>query len=139
MSLRNTRLWVPALFALLSLLVAGSGTVWSAPAPTQGVGKRLVTKLLNAIAERNYAKFVEDGTPQVKAGMTKQVFNQVCDDISGSLKSGYTATRISKSVVQGYNVTQWRVVVKQGGNLIVTLSELGGKVGGFFYKPDTGQ
>jgi hypothetical protein len=124
---------------VLSLLIAGSGVVRAAQPTVQDTGKKITTMMLDATAQRDYAKFVEDGTPQFKAAITKAQFDAVCSQVSDVLKAGYTLAFVNQSSAQGFDVTLWRVKFAKGGSMLAQASIKDGLVGGFLLKPDTGQ
>ncbi len=92
-----------------------------------------LTKLLDAVAACDYDSFVADGNAAFKAGLTKQMLEGVCAQLSPRMKKGYDSTYLGRLKQQGCQVYLWKLVFKDGGD--DTLAKLvlkDGKVAGFW-------
>ncbi len=128
-----------SLFAVVAAVIAlprvgcssEPATPVSAPVVQDSVSGEF-KKLMTALAERDYDAFVADGTPQVKAALTKQMFEGVGDQIGLRLKKGYDATFLTELKQQGCKIYVWKVVVHDGGDdLLAKLAMQGEKMAGF--------
>ncbi|MEI6350228.1 MAG: hypothetical protein WCP06_03885 [Verrucomicrobiota bacterium] len=128
-----------SLFAVVAAVIAlprvgcssEPATPVSAPVVQDSVSGEF-KKLMTALAERDYDAFVADGTPQVKAALTKQMFEGVGDQIGLRLKKGYDATFLTELKQQGCKIYVWKVVVHDGGDdFLAKLAMQGEKMAGF--------
>ena len=88
--------------------------------------------MMKALRDRNYDGFVEDGTPEVKAHLTKQMFEGVSDMIGSRLKAGFDSQYLTELKQQGCAVYVWKVSMKDGGDeFLAKLAMQGDKVAGF--------
>ena len=95
--------------------------------------KKVLRKLLTAVEQADYDSFVEDGSAAFKAGITKQMFEGVCAQLSSRMKKGYETYYLGQLKQQGCQVHLWKLVYKVGGD--DTLAKLvlqDGKVAGFW-------
>jgi hypothetical protein len=85
--------------------------------------------LLRHGAARVYAV---DGTPEVKAGLTKQMLEGVSAMMAPRMKKGYGVTYLGELKQQGCRVYLWKLTYKDGGDdTLARLTLKEGKVAGF--------
>ena len=100
-----------------------------APAPAE----RVFTSLLAAIKTDDYAAFVADGEPALKAALTKPMLDEVNAQFAPRMKQGYRTVYLGELNQKGYQVYLWKLSYTGGGDdSLASLSLKAGKVGGFF-------
>ena len=121
---------------LLLAIALPSGAFSAAPSPAVSQPTPAIVdefhKMMTALEKRDYDAFVADGSPEVKAGLTQQMFEGVADLIGLRLKRGYDAAYLTQLKQQGCEVYVWKVVVGDGGDdFLAKLAMQAGKVAGF--------
>lgn len=92
-----------------------------------------VQQLLGAVQAQDYDAFVAQGTPEFKAGITRQMPEGVSAQLSERMKQGYDLTYLGDLRQQGHDVHLWRLRFKDGGDdTLARLSIKDGKVSGFW-------
>ena len=95
--------------------------------------KRTLSKILNAVEDNDYDSFVEDGTAEFKAGLTKQMLQGVSQQLSSRMKAGYETYYLGQLNQQGCKVHLWKLVYKDGGDdTLAKLALKENKAGGFW-------
>jgi hypothetical protein len=121
-------------FGLALFVVAGIGGLAAVNArEVDSDEKQLLTELLNATEDGDYDSFVEDGSPEFKAKLTKQMFAGVSAMLSPRLKKGYEAAYLGSLRQQGCAVYLWKLAYKDGGDdTLAKLVVKNAKVAGFW-------
>ena len=92
----------------------------------------VLSKLLRAIEANDYDSFVADGTPEVKASLTKQMLEGVSAQMAPRMKKGYSKTYLGELKQGGCRVYLWKLAYKAGGDdTLARLTLRSGKVAGF--------
>jgi hypothetical protein len=108
-----------------------SGAVCLA-AGAEDSARPVLDKLLKAVEANDYESFVADGTPEVKAGLTKQMLEGVSAQMAPRMNKGYDAAFLGELKQQGCRVYLWKLTYKDGGDdTLVRLTLKAGKVAGF--------
>jgi hypothetical protein len=95
--------------------------------------KKILSKLLNAVEDNDYNSFVEDGSAEFKAGLTKQMLGGVSQQLSSRMKAGYETYYLGQLKQQGCEVHLWKLVYGDGGDdTLAKLALKDGKVAGFW-------
>jgi hypothetical protein len=122
-----------SIFTLVFLL----GALISVPAATFAEEDEttlgILMKLLDAVEEGDYDRFVADGNAGFKAGITKQMLEGVSGQLAPRMRKGYHPVYLGQLKQQGCKVYLWKLVFKGGGD--DTLAKLvlkEGKVAGFW-------
>ena len=93
----------------------------------------ILMKLLKAVEDYDYDNFVADGSAVFKAGITKQMFEGVCAQLSPRMKKGYDKTYLGRLNQQGCQVYLWKLQFKDGGDdILAKLVLKDGGVAGFW-------
>jgi len=96
------------------------------------IPRPVLDKLLRAVVANDYESFIADGTPEVRAGLTKQMLGGVSAQMAPRMKSGYDATYLGELKQLGCQVHLWKLTYKDSGDdTLVRLTLKGGKVAGF--------
>ncbi len=102
------------------------------PATAGAKETAVLNKLLRAIEANDYDSFVADGTPEVKAALTKQMLEGVSAQMAPRMKKGYNATYLGELKQGGCQVYLWKLAYKDGGDdTLARLTLKNGKVAGF--------
>ncbi len=100
--------------ALATILLLAATLPGHAQAPA--LPDTMMTKLMKAVEENDYAAFVEDGIPEFKAGVTPQILEGVSLQIAARMKEGYTCTYLTEMKQREFNVYLWKVTFMDGGD-----------------------
>nr|MBF0685910.1 hypothetical protein [Pseudomonas sp.] len=126
-----------SLFMVFARLVLGAamlGPMALAAQPAGTAQAPVISRLLKAIAQDNYAGFIANGTPQF-AAITPEQFDAVAAQVGPRLSDGYRAEYLGKIRQQGHEMSVWKIAFDDGGDdLLATLSVSEGKVSGFFLR-----
>jgi len=99
------------------------------PAQAQAV----LNRLLQAVKDNDYNAFVQDGTPQFMAGMTKQMLMGVHGQLAPRMEGGYVTEFMGKLNQSGMDVFVYKLIYSAGGDdTLVKLVLDGNKVAGFW-------
>lgn len=123
--------WKLVAFASVLAVLTGIASVIAADA--EPAETRILKKLLGAVEVNDYDSFVADGNAAFKAGLTKQMLEDVSIQLSPRMKKGYGITYLGQLKQQGGQVYLWKLVYRDGGNdTLVKLVLKHGKVAGFW-------
>jgi hypothetical protein len=93
----------------------------------------IVKTLLTATESGNYSEFQQQGDPAFQAGITKDMFSKVSEQLAPVLKGGYDLSFLTSLTQQGYNVYLWKITPKTGKDQFVAkLVVKNGKASGFW-------
>ena len=94
----------------------------------------LIQKQISALINRDFEGFLANGNAYFKS-LNKQDFDSVAGQLSEPLKTGYEISFLGELQQQGFQVTLWKISLKQGGDdLLATMYVKEGRVGGFWIK-----
>jgi len=87
--------------------------------------------ILNAIASGDYELFTTVGDSDYKAGITKQMFEGVSEQLAPRMEKGYSLTYFGHLKQGDYPIYLWKLSFADGGDEFVTRMTLNGdKVAG---------
>ena len=117
---------------VLACILAVISYVAPATAATAAAKETVVlNKLLRAIEANDYDSFVADGTPEVKAALTKQMIAGVSAQVAPRMKKGYTTIYLGELKQAKCQVYLWKLAYKDGGDdTLARLTLRNGKVAG---------
>lgn len=100
-----------------------------APQDANSIVKILVT----ATESGNYSEFQQPGDAAFQAGITKEMFNKVSQQLAPALKGGYDLSFLTSLTQQGYDVYLWKITPNTGKDQFVAKLVLkNGKASGFW-------
>jgi hypothetical protein len=118
------------IFILTIFAVTGNAKT-AKDAPAAGA---ILTKLLNAVEHNDFNSFVENGDNQLKAAITKQMFDNMNATIAPRMKKGYKVESLGTLNQQGYQLCLSKIVFKDGGDdVLARLVLRNGKVAGVWF------
>jgi hypothetical protein len=92
------------------------------------------SKLVSAIAKKDFQSFVADGEPAFKT-LPEEEFTSFASQLAPKLNGDRDVTFLGALRQKGYRVTLWKVSFKDGNDdMLATLSVRNGKIGGFYIK-----
>lgn len=98
--------------------------------PPQNVSDRLQT-ILDAIASGNYELFTTVGDSSYKAGITKQMFEGVSEQLASRMEEGYSMTYFGDFKQGDYQIYLWKLSFEDGGDeFLARLTLIRDKVAG---------
>lgn len=98
--------------------------------PPQTVVDSLKT-ILDAIASRDYELFTTVGDSGYKAGITKQMFEGVSEQLAPRMEEGYSTTYLGDLKQGDYQIYLWKLSFVDGGDeFVARLTLSGDKVAG---------
>lgn len=98
-----------------------------------GKATQILKTLLAATKSGDYERFMAPANAPFRAGITKEKFMAVSEQLAPRLKKGYEATYLGKLDQLDYDVYLWKLQFSDGGkDDLVKLSIKNGKVGGFW-------
>jgi len=119
----------------MTVVVCGCWMVSAAlclAAGAEETARPLLDKMLDAVMTNDYDSFVAEGTPEVKAGLTRQMLAGVNSQMAPRMKKGYDATYLGELKQQGCQVMLWKLTYKDGGDdTLARLALKEEKVAGF--------
>jgi hypothetical protein len=87
--------------------------------------------ILDAIASGNYELFTTVGDSNYKAGITKQMFEGVSEQLAPHMGKGYSITYFGHLKQGDYQIYLWKLSFEDGGDEFVARMTMNGdKVGG---------
>ncbi|VXD13011.1 hypothetical protein [Planktothrix paucivesiculata] len=87
--------------------------------------------ILDAIASGNYELFTTVGDSSYKAGITKQMFEGVSEQLAPRMEKGYSITYFGYLKQGDYQIYLWKLSFEDGGDEFVTRMTMNGdKVAG---------
>lgn len=124
-------------FSLLTLVLAASfaiGTV--AHAEVSGdPPEATLKKMIEAAKTKSYDEFMAETDETLRAALTKQQFDAVCNLYVPRLKSGYKTTYLGKLRQRGHVVFLWKLELADGkDDNLVKMAVKDGKVSGFWFQ-----
>jgi hypothetical protein len=101
------------------------------PQPEAAIVKQMVA----AIVADDHDAFVEHGDKDLKSADNNEILKTINPRILPPLKKGYEIAYLGTMKVQGYDVSLWKIMYKEGGDdSLVSLYMKDGVVGGFWLK-----
>ncbi len=131
--MKNGRNYQQSLLAFVCALAVFSSLAAANVTAAEPESLTILNKLLKAVEACDYDNFVADGNARFKAGLTKQMLEGVCAQLSPRMKKGYDSTYLGQLKQQGCQVYLWKLVFKDAGD--DTLAKLvlkDGQVAGFW-------
>lgn len=99
--------------------------------PPEAVMKNIV----EAVKKRSYDQFLLDAGDEVRAGITKQMFEGVAGQLAPRLKNGYSTTYLGKLTQKGHAVYLWRLEPAEGKDeVLVRLAMKDKRVTGIWFQ-----
>ena len=93
----------------------------------------IVKTLLAATESGNFAEFQQQGDAAFQAGITKDMFSKVSQQLAPALKGGYDLSFLTSLTQQGYDVYLWKITPNTGKDQFVAKLVLkNGKASGFW-------
>jgi len=95
--------------------------------------RMILNNLLGAVEANDYAAFLTDASPEVKAGITKQMLEGVSAQVAPHMKQGYEVVYLGSLAQQGCEVFLWKLTYREKRD--ETLAKLvikDGQVAGFW-------
>lgn len=93
----------------------------------------LANRVLLAIKQKDYQRFIADADDVFKAGFSPAMFDSVCNIFGTRMEGSYTLTYLGELAQQGCRVFLWKAQFKDGGDdTLVKLVLKNGKVTGFW-------
>ena len=127
MARRSRRSAVGAASMALALWAALPTHAREVEKPERGI----LRDVLDAVETNDHDALVKDGTPQVKAGFTKQVLQALSGQLAPHMERGYVLTYLGELRQQGCEVHLWRLTYRDGhDDTLVKLVLKDGKIAG---------
>ncbi len=131
--MKNDRNYQQSLLAFVCALALFSTFAAANVTAAETDAIKVLKKLLKAVEACDYDNFVADGNARFKAGLTKQMLEGVCAQLSPRMKNGYDTTYLGQLKQQGCQVYLWKLVFKDAGDdTLARLVLKEGKVAGFW-------
>ena len=94
----------------------------------------IVRELLDAIAQNDFERFINNGTSTFKQ-LEEAQFRQVAAAVGPRLRQGYSVEYFGLLRQQGLEITVWKISPNDAGDdLLTTLNVVDGRIGGFFLR-----
>jgi hypothetical protein len=97
--------------------------------PSQSVVDCLQT-ILDATATNNYELFTTVGDSAYKAGITKQMFEGVSEQLAPRMEKGYSSTYLGELKQQEYQIYLWKLSFADGGDEFLARMTMNGTLVG---------
>lgn len=94
------------------LLLSFGSVADSEPAPA----RQMLTQLLETVANQDYQQFMQLGTSEFQAGISRDQFDQVAQIVGARIEQGYQAQYLTSLQQQGYRVDLWKISFADGGD-----------------------
>ena len=121
----------PALIRTLVAIIMSAALAFAEEAPK--VADSVVKVLLTATESGNYSDFQQPGDVAFQAGITKEMFSKVSQQLAPVLKGGYELSFLTTLNQQGFDVYLWKITPKTGKDqFVVKLALKDGKAVGFW-------
>jgi hypothetical protein len=121
----------PSIIKTVAAIIMTATVAFAEEAPQDA--NSIVKTLLTATESGNYSEFQQQGDPAFQAGITKDMFSKVSEQLAPVLKGGYDLSFLTSLTQQGYNVYLWKITPKTGKDQFVAkLVVKNGKASGFW-------
>ena len=97
----------PALIRTLVAIIMSAALAFAEEAPK--VADSVVKVLLTATESGNYSDFQQSGDVAFQAGITKEMFSKVSQQLAPVLKGGYELSFLTTLNQQGFDVYLWKI------------------------------
>ncbi len=95
--------------------------------------RTILNNLLAAVEANDYVLFLRDASPQVKAGLTKQMLEGVSVQVAPHMKQGYEVVYMGSLTQQGSEVFLWKLKYRaERDDTLAKLVIKDGQVTGFW-------
>ena len=116
---------------LFSLCLLGASS--RADEPNMNQADQIFRQLVSAQMADDYEAFVAQGTPQLKAALTKTQVDAASAILGPRLKTGYDTDFLGELNQRGYQVYLYRLRFKQGDDVLATMTLKGSQVAGILF------
>lgn len=99
------------------------------------VVKKVVSKAINALAKKNYAKFIQISSPAFKSIVTKANFDKVSNSLNNKLQlsNGYNIKYLVALKQTGLKFYMWKLMLKSGKAIYVKTIIKNNKIAGLAF------
>jgi hypothetical protein len=95
--------------------------------------RMILNNLLAAVEANDYAAFLTDASPEVKAGITKQMLEGVSVQVAPHMQQGYEVAYFGNLTQQGCGVYLWKLTYRdKRDDTLAKLVIKDGQVAGFW-------
>ena len=106
-------------FLLTTLLLGPAGQALMAPPVahaevTQDPPEKVMVGMMEATKNRSYDDFLVDANDDVRANLSQQMFQAVCNQVAPRLKQGYKTRFLAKLKQTGQTVYLWKLEFADG-------------------------
>jgi hypothetical protein len=111
-------IWIIIVVAFLGpgVMACSSSSVNSSPSPLSTAAVDAIREYadpatettLQGLSENNLAKYVQNGSPEFKAALTKEVFDKTASQINGQLGNFISIQFVSTEEQQGYTIVHYK-------------------------------
>jgi hypothetical protein len=116
-------------------VTAGKKAVAAPPAQAEKSVQLVFEDLMASIQDNDYQAFTMAVDDNMKAALSKEVFEKVVAQFAPRQKKGYTASYFGEVKKKGYRVFVWKLSFKdEGDDVLAELSMKDEKIGGFFLR-----
>ncbi len=95
---------------------------------------QIFQQLVTAQMADDYDAFVSQGTPQLKAALTKTQVDAASSILSPRLKAGYDVDFFGQLNQRGFQIYLYRLRFKQGDDVLATMTLKGSQVAGILFQ-----
>ena len=121
----------PSIIRILAAIIMTATVAFAEEAPQDA--NSIVKILLTATESGNYSDFQQPGDAAFQAGITKEMFSKVSQQLAPVLKGGYELFFLTSLTQQGFHVYLWKITPKTSNDqFIVKLVLKDGKASGFW-------
>ena len=122
-------------FLLIALALAAPGLsrlVGAAPAGPPPAAEATMKKMIEAVKTKAFESFMADTDDDMRAALSRQMFEGVSNQLAPRLKQGYRTSYLTKLRQEGADVFLWKLEISDNKNdHLIKLSHKDGKVAGF--------
>ena len=101
--------------------------------PHSNQADQIFQQLVAAQMADDYSAFVSEGTPQLKAALTKTQVDAASSILSPRLKAGYDVDFLGELNQHGFQVYLYRLRFKAGDDVLATMTLKGSLVAGILF------
>ena len=108
--------------------------LYVSPAKIKAV-KKVVSKAINALAKKNYAKFLKTSSPAFKSIVSRASFDKVSNSLNNKLqlKNGYNIKYLVALKQAGLKFYMWKLMLKSGKAIYIKTVIKNNKIAGMAF------